>query len=145
MEDSCCFDDGVIRDPYRFKNWDNIILDFKKIPIRPVCDGKKNVNITVTENLYQYSIYTHPHVEHEFVIENEEDAHRIIKEFIINNEKSPELVFEVGYCKNPTTCNTIENYKYNCCKHRLRQFDYGPYGMCIKGYSKTRYKITIVL
>ena len=31
-----------------------------------------------------------------------EDAHRIIKDFIINQQECPELVFKVGVCENPS-------------------------------------------
>ena len=61
---------------------ENIIFDFKKIITKP---ARKYVEITIID-LYKY---TSPMYDDE----NEEDAHRIIKEFIINKEKSPELVF----------------------------------------------------
>jgi hypothetical protein len=51
----------------------------------------------IIENIHKYGHPTYD--EHTFDIENEEDAHRIIKEFIVKKEKSPELVFGVGFCK----------------------------------------------
>lgn len=81
--------------------------------------------------------------EHTFDIENEEDAHRIIKEFIVNKEKSPELIFQVGYCENPRCVKWLE--EDTCCKHRIASFKHETDYTYIEGYSDTTYRIKIIL
>ena len=86
--------------------------------------------------------------EHTFDIENEADAHRIIKEFIVSKENSPELIFQVGCCENPSCikwCRGNELPADACCKHRLASFKYETDYTYIEGYSDTTYKIQIVL
>ena len=83
----CVPADDVERPAESIPNPENIIFDFKKIITKP---ARKYVEITIID-LYKYTSPMYD--EHMFDIENEEDAHRIIKEFIINKEKSPELVF----------------------------------------------------
>lgn len=67
MENLCCFNEMVIYYPYLRPNRDNIILDFKKIPITPAWfydtdnHGKKYVGITVTDDLYKI-LRTYVHV-----------------------------------------------------------------------------------
>jgi hypothetical protein len=74
-------------------------------------------------------------------IENKADSYHIIKEIIINTEKSPELIFEVGYCKN-LTCNAYEQKELGyCCKHHLSQFDYGSHSMCNNNILKQQHII----
>ena len=111
-------------------NLDNIIFDFKKIITKP---ARKYVEITIVE-------YDD---EHTFDIENEGDAHRVIKEFIVKKEKSPELVFQVGFCENPRCVKWLESD--DCCKHRLAGFDYDDDYTYIIGYSETIYRIKIIL
>ena len=74
---------------------------------------------------------------------NEEDGHRIIKEFIVNREKSPELVFQVGFCENPRCVKWLE--KDTCCKHRIASFKHETDYTYIEGYSDTTYRIKIIL
>ena len=114
-------------------NLDNIIFDFKKIITKP---ARKYVEITIIE-LYKYDD------EHTFDIENEADAYRIIKDFIVNKEKSPELVFQVGFCENPYCVKWLE--EDTCCKHRIASFKYEEDYTYIEGYSDTTYRIKIVL
>ncbi len=93
----------------------------------------------IIKNIHRY--YEDPtYDEHTFDIGNEIDAYRIIKEFIANKENSSELVFEVGVCKIPN-CKKIDT----CCKHRIAAFEYEDDYTYIIGYSKTIYKIQIVL
>ena len=87
--------------------------------------------------------YASPNYEYKFDIENEEDAHRIIKEFIVKKEKSPELVFQVGFCENPRCVKWLD--VETGCKHRLASFKYETDYTHIEGYSDTTYKIQIVL
>jgi hypothetical protein len=74
---------------------------------------------------------------------NEADAYRIIKDFIVNKEKSPELVFQVGFCENPYCVKWLE--EDTCCKHRIASFKYEEDYTYIEGYSDTTYRIKIVL
>ena len=97
------------------------------------------MEITIID-LYKYDD------EHTFDIMNEEDAYRIIKDFIVNKEKSPELVFQVGFCKNPHCVKWLE--EDTCCKHRIASFNYDAYDAdytYITGYSDITYKIKIIL
>ena len=115
----------------------DMTFDFKKITIKP---ARKYVKITVSD-LYTYD---HPvYNKYEFDIENEADAHRIIKEFIVNKENSPELVFEVGFCENPRCVKWLD--AETCCKHRIASFNYDTDYTYITGYSDITYKIQIVL
>ena len=126
--------DDVERPVESIPNPDNIIFDFKKIITKP---ARKYVEITIVE-LYKYDD------EHTFDIENEADAYRIIKDFIVNKEKSPELVFQVGYCENPRCVKWLESE--TCCKHRLASFKYEESDYTyIEGYSETIYRIKIIL
>ena len=125
--------DDVERPVESIPNPDNIIFDFKKIITKP---ARKYVEITIVE-LYKYDD------EHTFDIENEADAYRIIKDFIVNKEKSPELVFQVGFCENPRCVKWLESD--DCCKHRLAGFDYDDDYTYIIGYSETIYRIKIIL
>ena len=125
--------DDVERPVESIPNPDNIIFDFKKIITKP---ARKYVEITIVE-LYKYDD------EHTFDIENEIDAYRIIKEFIVKKEKSPELVFQVGFCENPRCVKWLESD--DCCKHRLAGFDYDDDYTYIIGYSETIYRIKIIL
>jgi len=122
--------DDVERPVESIPNPDNIIFDFKKIITKP---ARKYVEITIVE----YGD------EHTFDIENEGDAHRVIKEFIVKKEKSPELVFQVGFCENPRCVKWLESD--DCCKHRLAGFDYDDDYTYIIGYSETIYRIKIIL
>ena len=120
-------------------NTDNIIFDFKKIITKP---ARKYVEINIVD-LYKYASPMYD--EHTFDIINEEDAHRIIKDFIVNKEQSPELVFQVGYCENPHCikwCNVLPD---TCCKHRIASFEYEEDYTYIVGYSDTTYRIKIIL
>jgi hypothetical protein len=122
-------------------NPDNIIFDFKKIITKP---ARKYVEITIVE-LYKYDD-EHTFDEHTFDIENEADAYRIIKDFIVNKEKSPELVFQVGYCEKPYCVKWCYNLPDACCKHRLASFKYEESDYTyIEGYSETIYRIKIIL
>jgi|APGre2960657423_1045063.scaffolds.fasta_scaffold18316_3 hypothetical protein len=116
-------------------NPDNIIFDFKKINTKP---ARKYVEITITD-LYSYASPVCD--EYTFDIENEADAHRIIKEFIVNKEKSPELVFQVGFCEKHRKWLESET----CCKHRIASFKYDADYTYIGGYSDAEYKIKIIL
>jgi len=122
--------DDVERPVESIPNPNNIIFDFKKIITKP---ARKYVEITIVE-------YDD---EHTFDIENEGDAHRVIKEFIVKKEKSPELVFQVGFCENPRCVKWLESD--DCCKHRLAGFDYDDDYTYIIGYSETIYRIKIIL
>jgi hypothetical protein len=133
----CVPADDVERPVESIPNPDNIIFDFKTIITKP---SRKYVEITITD-LYSYAYPTYD--EHTFDIENEADAHRIIKEFIVKKEKSPELVFQVGFCENPRCVKWLESD--DCCKHRLAGFDYDDDYTYIIGYSDTTYRIKIVL
>ncbi len=84
----CVPADDVERPDEPIPTPDDIIFDFNKINITL---ARKYVHIIVGKDgcLDEYK----------FDIMNEEDAHRIIKEFIINYEKYPELVFQVGVCE----------------------------------------------
>ena len=113
------------------------MFDFMKITIKP---ARKYVRICVIDR-YTYSSPTYD--EHTFDIENEADAQRTIKEFIVNKENSPELVFEVGFCENPRCVKLLE--AENCCKHRIDSFNYDTDYTYITGYSDITYKIQIVL
>ena len=128
--DICVPADDVERPVESIPNPDNIIFDFKKIITKP---ARKYVEITIVE-------YDD---EHTFDIENEGDAHRVIKEFIVKKEKSPELVFQVGFCENPRCVKWLESD--DCCKHRLAGFDYDDDYTYIIGYSETIYRIKIIL
>jgi len=118
-------------------NLDNIIFDFKKIITKP---ARKYVEITIID-LYKYAYPMYD--EHTFDIMNEADAYRIIKDFIVNKEKSPELVFQVGFCKNPRCVKWLE--EDTCCKHRIASFKYDEDYTYIEGYSETTYRIKIIL
>ena len=115
----------------------NMIFDFKKTNTKP---ARKYVEITITD-LYSYASPVCD--EYTFDIENEADAYRIIKEFIVNKEKSPELVFQVGFCKNPRCVKWLE--VDTCCKHRIASFNYDDDYTHIVGYSDTIYRIQIIL
>ena len=118
----------------------NIIFDFKKIITKP---ARKYVEITIVE-LYKYDDENTD--EHTFDIENETDAYRIIKDFIVNKEKSPELVFQVGYCEKPLCVKGYYNLPDVCCKHRIASFNYEESDYTyIEGYSDTIYRIKIIL
>ena len=127
--------DDVERPDESIPNPDNMIFDFKKIITKP---ARKYVEITIID-LYNYSSPMYD--EHTFDIINEEDAHRIIKDFIVNKEKSPELVFQVGCCENPHCIK----YRFICCKHRIASFKYEEDYTYIEGYSDTTYRIKIIL
>jgi hypothetical protein len=130
--------DDVERPVESIPNPDNIIFDifdFKKIITKP---ARKYVEITIVE-LYKYDD------KHTFDIENEADAHRVIKDFIVNKEKSPELVFQVGYCENPRCVKGYYNLPDVCCKHRIASFKYETDYTYIEGYSDTIYRIKIIL
>ena len=120
-------------------NPDDIIFDFKKIITKPV---RKYVEITIVD-LYKYASPMYD--EHTFDIINEEDAHHIIKEFIINKEKSPELVFQVGFCEKPHCVKWCYDLPDSCCKHRIVSFKYEEDYTYIEGYSDTTYRIKIIL
>ena len=128
----CVPADDVERPVESIPNPDNIIFDFKKIITKP---ARKYVEITIVE-------YDD---EHTFDIENEADAYRIIKDFIVNKEKSPELVFQVGYCENPRCVKGYYNLPDVCCKHRIASFNYETDYTYIEGYSDTTYRIKIIL
>ena len=100
------------------------------------------MEITVVE-LYKYDDENTD--EHTFDIENEADAYRIIKEFIVNKEKSPELVFQVGFCEKPHCVKGYYNLPDTCCKHRLVSFKHETDYTYIEGYSDTIYRIKIIL
>ena len=136
--DICVPADYVERPDESIHNPDNIIFDFKKIITKP---ARKYVEITIID-LYKYSSPMYD--EHTFDIMNEEDAHRIIKDFIVNKEKSPELVFQVGFCENHCIkwCNDLPD---TCCKHRIASFKYEEDYTYIEGYSDTTYRIKIIL
>ena len=121
--------------PVESPNPDNIIFDFNKIITKP---ARKYVKITFSDSYGVCDKYA-------FDIENEADAHRIIKEFIVKQEKSPELVFEVGFCENPHCVKWRDELPDNCCKHRLASFTYDADYTYIGGYSDAEYKIKIVL
>ena len=131
--------DDVERPVESIPNPDNIIFDFKKIITKP---ARKYVEITIVE-------YDDEHKyddEHTFDIENEADAYRIIKDFIVNKEKSPELVFQVGYCEKPHCVKGNYRCIYACCKHRIASFKYEESDYTyIEGYSETIYRIKIIL
>jgi hypothetical protein len=115
----------------------DIIFDFNKINITPV---EKYVEIIVGKdgNLDEYK----------FDIMNEEDAYRIIKDFIINQEECPELFFKVGFCENPScidSCNPNHYCATDTCPHRLVSFEYQDEYTYIELYGGTLYKIRIVL
>ena len=114
-----------------------IIFDFKKIITKP---ARKYVRICVIDR-YTYSSPMYD--EDTFDIENESDAHRIIKEFIVNKENSPELVFQVGFCENPRCVKWLD--AETCCKHRIASFNYDTDYTYITGYSDITYKLQIVL
>jgi len=145
--------DDVERPVESIPNPDNIIFDFKKIITKP---ARKYVEITIVE-LYKYiDENTDQHTfekyidenthQHTFDIENEADAYRIIKDFIVNKEKSPELVFQVGYCEKPHCVKGYYNLPDACCKHRIASFKYEESDYTyIEGYSETIYRIKIIL
>ena len=112
----------------------DIIFDFNKINITPV---RKYVHVIVCGI-----------DEYKFDIMNEVDAHRIIKDFIINQQECPELVFQVGVCEKPS-CIDLCNPNYYCakdtCPHRLVSFEYQEEYTYIEVYEGTLYKIRIVL
>jgi hypothetical protein len=135
--DICVPADDVERPVELIPNPDNIMFDFITIVTKP---ARKYVRIII-ENIHKYGHPTYD--EHIFDIENEEDAHRIIKEFIVKKEKSPELVFGVGFCKNPRCVKWLESE--TCCKHRIASFNYDEDYTYIIGYSDTIYKIQIIL
>ena len=114
-------------------------FDFKKMATTP---ARKYVEITVID-LYTYMFPKYE--EYTFDIENEADAHRIIKEFIVNKEKSPELVFQVGFCENPRCLKWCNDLPDTCCKHRIASFEYEEDYTYIVGYSDTTYRIKIIL
>ena len=128
--------DDVERPVESIPNPDNIIFDFKKIITKP---ARKYVEITIVDE-HKYDD------EHTFDIENEADAYRIIKDFIVNKEKSPELVFQVGYCEKPHCVKGTYRCIYACCKHRIASFKYEESDYTyIEGYSETIYRIKIIL
>ena len=129
--------DDVERPVESIPNPDNIRFDFITIVTKP---ARKYVQIFIIDK-YTYSCPTYD--EHTFDIENEIDAYRIIKEFIVKKEKSPELVFQVGFCENPRCVKWLESD--DCCKHRLAGFDYDDDYTYIIGYSETIYRIKIIL
>ena len=133
--DICVPAEDVERPDESIHNPDNIIFDFKKIITKP---ARKYVEITIID-LYKYDD------EHTFDIMNEEDAHRIIKDFIVNKEKSPELVFQVGCCENPHCIKWCNDLPDTCCKHRIASFKYEEDYTYIEGYSDTTYRIKIIL
>ena len=135
--DICVPADDIERPVELIPNPDNIMFDFITIVTKP---ARKYVRIII-ENIHKYGHPTYD--EHTFDIENEEDAHRIIKEFIVKKEKSPELVFGVGFCKNPRCVKWLESE--TCCKHRIASFNYDEDYTYIIGYSDTIYKIQIIL
>ena len=129
--------------PLDIPNPNNIIFDFKKIITK---HARKYVEIT-TIDPYTYISPMYDD-EHTFDIMNEEDAHRIIKEFIVNKEKSPELIFQLGFCENPRCLMWRDELPDNCCKHRIASFNYDAYDAdytYITGYSDITYKIKIIL
>jgi hypothetical protein len=131
--------DDVERPVESIPNPDNIIFDFKKIITKP---AQKYVEITIVDlYTYAYPMYD----KHTFDIENEADAYRIIKEFIVNKEKSPELVFQVGFCENPHCVKGYYNLPDVCCKHRIASFNYDDDYTHIVGYSDILYRIQIIL
>lgn len=109
---------------------------FEKIITEP---ARKYVQITIED---WYSYITPVFDEYTFDIENKENAYRIIKDFIVNKENSPELVFEVGYCQH---CVKWLDVPDACCKHRLASFKYDADYTLITGYSDRTYKIKIIL
>ena len=117
-------------------NPDNIIFDFNKI------------NITFPRKYVHIIIIKDDVNEYKFDIENKTDAHHIIKDFIINKEECPELVFQVGVCENPS-CVELCNPNHYCapdtCPHRLVSFEYHVEYTYIEVYGGTLYKIKIVL
>ena len=120
---------------------DNIIFDFNKINIT-MPPPRKYVEITVKQTQIGYSN------EFYFDIMNEEDAHRIIKDFIINYQICPELVFQVGVCERPScidNCNPNHYCATETCPHRLVSFEYQEEYTYIEAYGGTLYKIKIVL
>ena len=78
--------DDVERPVESIPNPDNIIFDFKKIITKP---ARKYVEITIVE-------YDD---EHTFDIENEGDAHRVIKEFIVKKKNLLNLFFKLVSAK----------------------------------------------
>ena len=137
--DICVPAEDVERPDESIPNPDNIIFDFKKIITKP---ARKYVEITIVDLYkYEYPMYD----EHTFDIMNEEDAHRIIKEFIVNKEKSPELIFQVGFCENPRCIEWCYDLPDTCCKHRIASFKYEEDYTYIEGYSDTTYRIKIIL
>ena len=135
----CVPAEDVERPDELIPNPDNIIFDFKKIITKP---ARKYVEITIID-LYNYSSPMYD--EHTFDIINEEDAHRIIKDFIINKEKSPELVFQVGFCENPYCVKRCYDLPDIYCKHWIASFKYEEDYTYIEGYSDTTYRIKIIL
>ena len=131
--------DDVERPIESIPNPDNIIFDFKKIITKP---ARKYVEITIVE-LYKYDDENTD--EHTFDIMNEADAHRIIKEFIVNKEKSPELIFQLGFCENPRCLMWRDELPDDCCKHRIASFNYDADYTYITGYSGITYNIKIIL
>jgi hypothetical protein len=120
---------------------DNITFDFDKINITPITPARKYVHIIVA---FKNGLT----LEYKFDIMNEEDAHRIIKDFIINQQECPELVFQVGVCEKPS-CVDLCNPNHYCapetCPHRLVSFEYQEEYTYIEVYVGTLYKIKIVL
>jgi hypothetical protein len=118
---------------------DNIIFDFEKIITKPV---QKYVHI-ITTDYYRHSYPIRE--EFKFNIESKEDAYRIIKEFIISKENSPELIFQTGFCEKFKCVKWLESD--TCCKHRIASFNYNNeecYTRII-GYSDLTYEIQITL
>jgi hypothetical protein len=117
---------------------DNITFDFDKINITPITPARKYVHIIICG----------PTLEYKFDIMNEEDAHRIIKDFIINQQECPELVFQVGVCEK-LSCVDLCNPNHYCakdtCPHRLVSFEYHEEYTYIEVYDGTLYKIRIIL
>jgi len=120
---------------------DNITFDFDNINITPITPARKYVHIIIN---FSNGLT----LEYKFDIMNEEDAHRIIKDFIINQQECPELVFQVGVCEKPS-CVDLCNPNHYCapetCPHRLVSFEYHEEYTYIEVYDGTLYKIKIVL
>jgi hypothetical protein len=132
----CVPADDVERPKNPMPTPDDIIFDFNKI------------NITLARKYVHIIINGYNLDEYKFNIENEEDAHRIIKDFIIHQEECPELVFQVGVCEK-SSCIDLCNPNHYCapdtCPHRLVSFEYQEEYTYIEVYGGTLYKIRIVL
>lgn len=114
----------------------SVCFDFEKIINKP---ARKYVHILVTD------YYTHSYpmcTEHTFDIENKEDAYHIIKKFIMDKEKSSELIFRTGFCERHECVAWL--LSDTCCRHRIASFNYEGEYTCITGYSDVVYKIQII-